>query len=171
MARKRDYKAEYQRRIERGLAKGLSRSQARGHPKAGETPARAIIKQYQIPDPKLEDAFKHLRSGMSLVKAAKAAKVSRERFRRYVKSNGLAEWKGRRWNVTDQRMRKVATLSKGRQLELTVPDFEQASKAGKYWNAAGKFVRTNDIGLLDPFQGESIQDAKGRLYPLETAPN
>ncbi len=97
MARKRDYKAEYQRRIARGFARGFSRSQARGHPKADEQFIERSSASAASPDPKLEAAFKRMRSGESLTKAARAEHISRERFRRFVKSKGLAELEGRRW--------------------------------------------------------------------------
>jgi hypothetical protein len=170
MARNRDYKAEYQRRIARGLARGLSRSQARGHPKASE---RLIVPppKTAAPDPKLEAAFKRLRSGESLTKAAKSAHVSRERFRRFVKAKGLAQLEGRRWVITDKRPRKIATLTKGRQRELTVPTLQEASIAGAYWDAAGRFVRSNDLDLLTPYEGQGVTDAKGRFHPFETDPN
>jgi hypothetical protein len=170
MARNRDYKAEYERRIARGLARGLSRSQARGHPKAGERFIEPSPKG-TVPDPKLEVAFKRLRSGESLTQAAKSAHVSRERFRRYVAAKGLARLEGRRWVITDERPRKVATLTKGRQRELTVPTLQEASIAGAYWDAAGRFVRSNELDILDPFQGRGISDARGRFHPFETDPN
>lgn len=170
MARKRDYKAEYQRRIARGLARGLSRSQARGHPRAGERFIEPPPKP-TAPDPKLEEAFKLLRSGQSLTKAARATHVSRERFRRYVAAKGLARLEGRRWVITDDRPRRIPILTKGRQRELIVPDLKEASRAGGYWDAAGRFVRTNDRKIITEFEGQGVIDTKGRFHPFETDPN
>lgn len=41
--RQRDYAAEYARRVQRAEARGLSRSQAAGHPRTGERPAREAL--------------------------------------------------------------------------------------------------------------------------------
>lgn len=135
MARQRDYKAEYQRRIERGLAKGLSKSQARGHPRAGEAAAAAAAPGRGVSrsrrrnraardaikaDPRLEEGFKALRRGASLSKAASSAGVSRERLRRFIGENDLADWKTRNWIVTDKRPRRVPLISKGRQIDVVV---------------------------------------------------
>ncbi len=98
MPRQRDFKAEYQRRIANALKRGLSRSQARGHAKAGEKPVRAKPVQS---DARLEDALKLLRQTGNQSLAAKEAGVSAERFRRFLRSNGLAERQGRQWRITD----------------------------------------------------------------------
>jgi hypothetical protein len=170
MSRKRDYKAEYQRRKQRGLAKGLSLSQARGHPKPGEASLRTGRKAPE-PDPKLEAAVKLLRAGKSQSAAAKEAGVTAERLRRFTYGNKLAKRVGRKWVMTDERPRRVPTLSKGDIKSVTVPNFEEASKAGSYWNAAGQFVRTNEIEYILPFIGEGLTDLKGRFIPFETEPN
>lgn len=188
MAQKRDYKAEYERRIARGLAKGLSRSQARGHPKTGEAAAAAAAaavvpgrargrrKAKLAPptikaDPRLEEGFKALRRGASISKAARSAGVSRERLRRFIGENDLANWKSRKWIVSDQRPRRVSILSKGKQIDVVVPSLEEAMRAGAFWDAQGRFVRTNNISLLKPFEGNGVTDIKGRFWPFETDPN
>lgn len=170
MTKKRDYKAEYQRRIKRGLAKGLTRSQARGHAKAGEKAAGKARKPIQV-DEKLEDAYKALRRGASLSKAAKQARVSRERLRRFVGQEGLAKWSKRKWVVTDKRPRRVSLISKGKQIDVVVPSLKEAMRAGAYWDAQGRFVRTNDISLLKSFEGKGVTDIKGKFRPFETDPN
>ena len=170
MARKRDYKAEYQRRIARGLASGLSRSQARGHPKAGETLVRTGLKTPE-PDASLEAAVKLLREGKSQAAASKAVGVSSNRLRRFTYGHKLAERVGREWVITDERPRRVRTLTRGQVKTVTVPDFDEASKAGSYWNAAGQFVRTNEVEHIQPFMGDGLTDTKGRFLPFETEPN
>jgi hypothetical protein len=47
----------------------------------------------------------------------------------------------------------------------------EASKAGAFWHAAGRFVRTNEIEHLLPFVGDGLHDLKGKLIPFETDPN
>lgn len=170
MARKRDYKAEYRRRIERGLERGLTRSQARGHPRAAEKPVR---RRSQAPksDERLEAALRALRKGSTQRAAAKRAGVSQERFRHFLYGNELAERQGREWVLTDERPRRVQTISHGQSQAVTVPGFEEASKAGAYMDAAGQFVRTNDLDYLEPFVGDGLTDVRGRFYPFETDPN
>lgn len=168
VARKRDYKAEYQRRIANAAKRGLSRSQARGHARAGEKPIRA--KRVKS-DERLEAALKLLRQMNNQGRAAKEAGVSTERFRRFLRSNSLAERQGRQWRVTDNRRRRMTVITGGEAIELTLRDFEQASLNGRHLSAVGAFIRTNDIDLLDPFQGQSVIDASGQAHALETDPN
>ena len=170
MARRRDYKAEYRWRVEQGLKRGLSRSQARGHPRANEAAVKTGRKSPQS-DERLEAALKLLRTGQSQSAAAKTVGVSADRLRRFTYSHKLAKRVGRKWVMTDKRPRRVQTLTKGKLRALTVPDFAQASKAGSYWNAAGQFVRTNEIEYLLPFIGDGLTDAKGNIVPFETDPN
>jgi hypothetical protein len=170
MVRKRNYKAEYRRRLTRGKAKGLSKAQARGHPRPGE-PAAIHINTAPASTPDLEAALKELRSGKALRHAAQAAGVSENRFRRFVKLRRLAIRNGRTWTVYDLRPRRVLTMTRGNERALTVRNFPEAQKAGLYWDAAGRFVRTNDIELLLPFLGDALVDTKGKRHPFETDPN
>lgn len=168
--RRRDFKAEYQKRIQRGLARGLSLSQARGHPKPGEASVRTG-ERAPSSNPKIEAAVKLLRAGKSQSAAAQEAGVTAERLRRFTYGNKLAKRVDRKWVMTDDRPRRVPTLTNGDIKSVTVPDFEEASKAGSYWNAAGQFVRTNEIEHILPFIGEGLTDLKGRFVPFETEPN
>lgn len=169
MARQRDFQNEYQRRLSSAAKRGLSRSQARGHPRAGEKPVRPpkIIKS----DDKLEAALKALRRTGKQVAAAKEVGVSSERLRRFLREKGLAERRGRTWRITDQRPRRMTVMSEGEAREITLADFEQASLNGRHIDAVGRFLRSNDIQFLLPFQGQSVIDAKGKSHPLETDPN
>ncbi|MBY0344659.1 MAG: hypothetical protein K2Q29_12460 [Sphingomonadales bacterium] len=166
--RKRDYKAEYQRRIANAAKRGLSRSQARGHARAGENSVRAKPVQS---DDRLEDALKLLRQTGNQSRAAKEAGVSAERFRRFLRSNALAERQGRQWLITDNRSRRMTVITDGDAIALTLRDFEQSSLNGKHQAAVGMFLRTNDADLLAPFEGRSVIDAAGKAHPLETDPN
>jgi len=168
MERKRNFKAEYARRIANAAKRGLSRSQARGHARAGEAPVRPTP---VTSDDRLEEALKLLRQTGSQSRAAKEAKVSAERFRRFLRSNALAERRGRQWHITDTRTRRMTVITSGEAVELTLQDFEQASLNGKHLAAVGAFLRSNDIDLLRPLEGQSVIDAKGSAHPLETDPN
>jgi hypothetical protein len=83
MRSQRNYVAEYARRVARAVAKGFSRSQARGHPKPTEAAVSAKRRPRPIEDDRLQLAFRVLRQEKSLTAAARAAKVSPERLRRY----------------------------------------------------------------------------------------
>ena len=146
---RRDYKAEYQRRIARGRARGLSRSQARGHPKAKERPIKAAP---SVADDKINAAILDMHHGESLSASARSSHVSAERLRRFITQGRLAKLKGRRWIMSDDRPRRVTVLTDGRQQNIIVDGFEQASLVGKHHNAVGAFVRTNDIELLAQFE-------------------
>lgn len=168
MPRQRDYKAEYERRIANAAKRGLSRSQARGHAKASESPVRPKPVQS---DGKLEAALKLLRQTGNQGRAAREAGVSAERFRRFLRSNSLAERRGKQWRITDKRPRRMTVITGGEAIELTLRDFEQASLNGSHLSAVAAFIRSNDIDLLDPFQGRSVIDGAGQAHPLETDPN
>jgi hypothetical protein len=94
MRKPRDYKAEYAHRIARGSARGLSRSQARGHPKVAETPVWSAGRSLE--DARIQLALRALRRERTFAKAAKTAKVSPERLRKYAIERGLIEKAGRR---------------------------------------------------------------------------
>lgn len=168
MPRKRDYKAEYQRRIANAAKRGLSRSQARGHARAGEKPIRA--KPVKTDD-QLEAALRLLRQTNNQGRAAKEAGVSTERFRRFLRSNSLAERRGKHWRITDNRPYKMTVITGGEAVELVISEFEQRSINGKHLAAVGAFLRTNDIDRLRPFEGQSVIDATGQSHPLETDPS
>ncbi len=168
MPKKRDYQAEYRRRVARGLARGLTRSQARGHPKPGEPSVRPRKSE---PDPRLDDALLSMNRGQSLTSAARSHHISANRLSRFLSEQGLAELKGRRWIPTDNRPRQIPVMTGGAMRVLTLVGFKQASLVGEHHYAAGRFVRTNDIEWLSPFEGQFVRDINGRKYPLETDPN
>lgn len=168
MARKRDYKAEYQRRITNAAKRGLSRSQARGHARPGE----AQVRPTPFKDAKrLEDALKSMRRSKSQSAAAKAYRISVERFRRYLSEKSLAQRTGRTWSFTDKRLREMQVITAGEVRWVKFAGFEQASLNGEHLAAVKAFISSNDLRLLRPFSGRSVIDAKGKSYPLETNPN
>jgi hypothetical protein len=169
MAKQRDFKAEYRRRLERAAVRGLSRSQARGHARAGEAPIRGTRTIGN--DERLEAALKLLRNAKKQGIAARAAGVSPERFRRFLRENSLAERQGRSWLITDRRPRRMTVISEREVKNVTLADPDQLSLNGRHLAAVQQFLRSNDIELLRPFEGMAVVDVKGRPHPLETNPN
>jgi hypothetical protein len=169
-ARKRDYRAEYARRIARGLATGLTRSQARGHP--GPTQSLASGPSPSIVySPQLEAGFRAIKDGKSLSAAAKEVHVSPERLRRYLRGQGIAERRGRKWvALADTRSRQVLMYSNGRTRTVTV-DLDEARYVGAYMSAVSRFLRTNDRAHLTWFEGLGVTDVRGVFHPFETDPN
>jgi hypothetical protein len=162
----RDFKTEYRRRIARGLARGHSRSQARGHAPRIERSIRAGER-----DEKIEAAVRLMNRGRPLSSAARASRVSAERLRRFLEETGIGRRQGRRWMMFDDRTRRVAVLTKGRQQIAYVRGFDQASLVAQHDRAARQFVKTNDESLIEPFEGRSVRTTAGKRIRLETDPN
>ncbi len=123
------------------------------------------------PDLKLEAAVKLLREGNSQKAAAKSVSISAARLRRFTYYYKIAARIGRKWVFTDERPRRVPTLTQGQVKTITVPGFEEASKAGSYWNDMGRFLRTNEHEILLPYTEDGLIDREGRFFPFETDPN
>ena len=170
MPRTRDYKAEYARRIARAEARGLSRSQARGHPKASEHYIKSPATK-PITDEKVSAALRSLYSGVSLTTAAKQARVSPERLKRALVEKKLGIKQGARWIVTDTRARRVQMIIDGLSRAITVANFADASRVGLYHARVQQFLRTQDLSFLEEFDGETVIDIKGKVWPFETDPN
>ena len=168
---KRDYAAEYQRRIAGGLANGLSKSQARGHRRATEVGPRSGGKANPFEDHKLRLALRQLRKEGSLSQAAKDAHIAPERLRRLAVEHGVIEKHGQRWKIKHELPRRLPLYSNGREYLITVGDFSEASKAGRYMAAVARFLATNDRKYLEPHIGQTITDITGKSYIVETRPN
>jgi hypothetical protein len=164
----RDYVTEYARRIARAVAKGLSRSQARGHPKPAEVVIGTKRVAKPVEDERLQLALKVLRQEKSLTAAAREAKVSPERLRRYATEKKIIERRGRRWIVRHELM---LLFSDGKALQVVVGDFASASKVGRFMSAVSTFLRTNNPVGLHEFEGASVVDFSGRQHGFETRPN
>ena len=162
--RQRDYRSEYQQRVARGVAAGRSRSQARGACQI----RRAPIKQAPARDTaRLRRGVKTFLQHGSIPAAAKAAGVSAERLRRELYEQRIAQREGHR---VQRLIREIEHHLAS--LERTIKvGFEAASLIGTYLNAVGKFLVTNDVLLLAPFEGVSVTDLSGKRHPFETDPN
>jgi hypothetical protein len=167
----RDFRAEYARRIARGAAKGVSRGQARGHPKPTEAGIGTKHVAKPVEDDRLQLALKVLRQEKSLTAAAREAKISSERLRRYATDKSIIERRGRRWIVRRELPRRTLLFSAGKTLQVVVGDFASASKVGRFMSAVSAFLRTNNLAGLRPFEGASVADISGKSHPFETRPN
>jgi hypothetical protein len=157
--------------IARGSVQGFSRSQARGHPKAAEAVIGAKGAAKPLEDDRLQLALKVLRQEKSLTAAAREAKVSPERLRRYATDKSIIERRGRRWIVRRELPRRMLLFSDGKTLQVVVGDFASASKVGRFMSAVSDFLRTNNPAGLRPFEGASVADISGKIHPFETRPN
>lgn len=165
MTKTRDYKAEYRRRVARGVARGVSKAHARGHARAFEQISK------QKPDRSLEAGIRLLNKGSTLTAAAREAGVSQERLRSFIYGQELGHREGRKWVMTDERLRRVPVYSNRKAIPITVRGYREAALAGAHFEASGRFAATKDIELLAPFVGQGVSDYRGRFYPFETDPN
>ena len=122
-------------------------------------------------DRQLELAVRELNRGHSLTATARTLGVSTRTLQQQLKRQHLITRKGKRWVAKDNRLRRVTVMSGGRTHELIVRGYKHAHLVGKHHHAVGQFVRTNDIHLLKPFEGQAVKAANGRRYILETDPN
>ena len=167
--RGRDHALEYQRRIERGLEKGLSRAAARGHGGAPKT-ARPDRKLLRERDAALSKGLDRIVAGETLSAVAKDSHISREALRRYVGERAdVALVKGRLRIVRDRRRVSLPIYTVGTVRRVTM-DRENATSAGRFMAAVGRFLETNDAAKLAPFVGEGVVDLSGRRHAFETNP-
>jgi hypothetical protein len=95
---------------------------------------------------------------------------SEERLRRYVYENTQATRKNREWRIIDLRRFHLPIYSQGQIIHLWLSDAE-ATKAGEYLSAVGRFLPTRDASVLRPFVGDGVRDAAGKFHPFETREN
>jgi hypothetical protein len=168
--RRRDYKTEYAARKARGLALGRSLSQTRGHARLGEAPLRPGKSVDHLPD-KETKALRAFRASGNATAAAKSAGISPERFRRFLRAEGVAERHGREWAMTDNLVRETEMISEGAWRRVRVRGFDDASAIAQHKTAVRDFLRTRDPNLLAAFAGQAVTDTAGRTHPFEINPN
>jgi hypothetical protein len=151
------------------MARGHSRSQARGHPKAGETPAsrRGAYRNEQrlLKGVRLLD-----RSGYTFQRAAREAGVSPERLRRYAHETGYAQKERGRWRVPERHRGTVLfpIFSKGQLKKVKLSDQDQKAKLGLYMQRLRFVLETNRPEWLSEFSGDYVTDDIGVRHYFET---
>jgi len=167
MARRaRNYAAEYASRMARGLRRGLSPAAARGH-----RPGRDR-RTYHY-DPRLEEGLKLVREGRGVSASALTIGVAPERLRAYLIGSGVAEKDpSGRWRIRkDPRRREVVTFSRGRIVEVVLPDYAEAQLWGAYMSAVGQLLSGLDPNAVLAFAGQGVTDVSGHFWPFETDRN
>jgi len=152
----------------RALSNGNTRS-----PEKPKTRKRRVRKPTtKLPsDDRFETALKYLREGRSQKRAAEIGMVSVGRFRRFLRDHKLAKRKGRKWIITDRRIREIEVFSEDGLRHIRVRGFGGASLTMRHRAAVQKFLDTNDISLLTPFDGQAVNDVSRQKHILETRPN
>lgn len=171
MPRKRDYKKEYARRKALGKARGYSLAQARGKPRPGE-PLISGKPKSKPSSKKIDRALKAMQNGQSMTAAAKASSMSPERLSWALSSRGAGQKIKGRWVLGDLWPRRVPSITANAQtVAITVPGSNEASKAGHYHNAVGRFLKTQDLSHLEPYKDDGLTDVQGKHHPFQTDPN
>ena len=109
--------------------------------------------------------------GGSLTSAARSLRLPSKDLQQLLSRQGLLLRKANRWVPNDDRLRQVLVITGGRIRPVIVRGYKEASVAGEHFDAAGKFVSTNDPKILKPYKERTVQAANGRRYVLETDPN
>ena len=167
--RKRNYKQEYRRRKARGKRLGLSRAAARGPCTCGRTDTSGRNRQRIRTDPE-KSGLKMMKGGASLKAAAHANRISQERLRRYLRENTDATRSGKIWRIVDLRRFRLPIYSQAQIVEVWL-SAEQATKAGQYLGAVGRFLPTGNASVLKPFVGDGVRDIAGKFHLFETREN
>lgn len=167
----RNYRLEYKRRVERAATRGLSRSQARGHPRAGETSVSAKARA-ALEDMRLQQGLRALRKGDTLAGASRSAGLSPERLRKYLRDRKIGRKRDGKWQLVEKNLRwEWKIFSDGQMVSIVASDPNTNSTIGSYLNAVRRLLETNDPSALRRFKHVSVRDAEGHKHRLETNPN
>ena len=169
-------KAKYPKKAKK--AKNAKKVVRRSRPHSRRRSKAAEKRQHRKPrrqrlrkDPLLEAAVLEMNRGRSLTATTKSVRVPSKQLKAYLRQHRIAKRKGKRIVARDNRLRRVPVMTDGRVRVVTVRGYEQARLVGQHHNAVANFVQTNDIGLIEPFKGKSVQSAKGKEHTLETDAN
>jgi hypothetical protein len=165
--------------------KRSDRKRARRAPKISKGPQKAASKikkhkrrgQKQQPLREIPIQLNHARRLFMVTKSVKSSAlstgVSESQLRRLIRNHRLAKWdrKTRKWRITDRVTREVGIATNGRAKTIVVRGFVKAQLAKAYTAAVKRFLETNDVAALAPYERQSITDIGKKSYLLETRPN
>lgn len=146
--------------------------------KAGKRPKKSAKKsnsvnktrRRKINDTRLERGLRVLSETKDIKTAARAIRVSPERFKLAAKRKATIRKQKGFWIVVRRLPRRLPIFTNGKQLAITVRS-KSASLIGRYMAAVGQFLKTNDPKFLAEFRDRSVKDARGKTYEFETNPN
>ncbi len=133
-------------------------------------PIRRVRRRPGISDKRLERGLGALIETKDINAAARAIRVSVDRFKRAAKRKNTIRRQERNWIVVRRLRRKMPIFSGGWQLAITV-NSKNASLIGRYMSAVGQFLKTNNPKLLAEFKDRSVKDVTGKIHQFETDPN
>lgn len=112
-----------------------------------------------------------MRQGLTLSAAAKEVGIGPSTVEKHAGKVLVKRVDGRyRAKPADKISRGLVIYTRGKQVQVTVPDSRTASTIGQYFNAVRQYLNTRDPGPLRKFKNTTIIDDRGKKYPLETRP-
>jgi hypothetical protein len=175
--RPRDYKAEYAARIARAEALAaksgvtITRSQARGHARTDKSEAsiKSLQKQGVITTAttstlsKYDAVVKRMNAGESLTAATKAERMSPATFKKAALKNDILAYHNKKIVLHKREFRIITSDSV---IHNDVPlDRQNASTAGRYWDAIAK-SQADSGERLATFTPPFVDDIFGNRYEL-----
>jgi hypothetical protein len=130
---------------------------------------RSTTLKKQPISPRVTGVLSKMRSGISLRKAAREAKVSP---RTVLKRAGSALRKNKSGRYaakpSDRLVRPILVPTPEGPREIEVRGLREAGRVGRYWAALQKYYEVGDASNLRKFSGQSITDTNGAQFPLIT---
>jgi hypothetical protein len=163
------------RTTKRAAAKANAVKRVRGHKRVASS--KSTHRSQRLPLREIPASLDNARQQFMVTKSVKIAArnngISESRLRRLIRNYKLAKWnrKTRKWRITDRARREVGIVSNGSAKAIVVRGFSKAQLAMAHHAAVKRFLETNDVAVLAPFEGQSITDVGKRSYLLETRPN
>jgi len=111
------------------------------------------------------------KKGYTLARASRDLGIPTRTVKRHVGS-ALRKRRGR-WELSgrDRISRVLRIIERGAETIVEVPDFENASRIGKYYEIVRRFLDTGDRSVLREVQGiRRIIDIHGKTHTLELRP-
>jgi hypothetical protein len=151
------------------MAKQVHKSRRKAK-KTTKSRRQRIRRRIGINATRLERGLRVLSETKDIKTAARAIRVSPERFKLAAKRKATIRKQKGFWIVVRRLPRRLPIFTNGKQVAITVRS-KSASLIGRYMSAVGQFLKTNDPKFLAEFRDRSVKDARGKTYEFETNPN